>query len=382
MGHRRDAVALAAATAALAIADDGTACPPPRAVRRGARRADVRDHGRRLRGRRRAARDAAAAATRSAGSSWCRRFSLGVSGIARGWYVRGSTPTRARRRRPAAAVGRQLDWVFGFPPLITVLLLLLFPDGRLPSRRWRPVGWAVGATLACWRSASPSSPEPSTTSRASRTRSGSGSRWAGPSTRSRRRASRADRRRRRLGRGAGGSLPALARRRAPAAEVDGPAASLVVVAWLANSLLDQLFGSTAPSSSRSSCSPSRPAVDGGDPPLPPLRHRGGSQPHARLRRADRRSRRRPTSGVVLLLGLDARPVGRRGRRSRRSRSPRSSSPPARASRTGRPPVLPRALRRRPHARGVQRPAARRGRPRRGARPSSGRGRATPYSPPT
>ena len=42
-------------------------------------------------------------------------------------------------------------WVLGFGPALT-LLFLLFPNGRLPSRRWRPVGWlAVAAmvTLGC-----------------------------------------------------------------------------------------------------------------------------------------------------------------------------------------------------------------------------------------
>jgi hypothetical protein len=34
--------------------------------------------------------------------------------------------------------------VFG----LSVFLLLLFPDGRLPSRRWRPVAWFMGAALA------------------------------------------------------------------------------------------------------------------------------------------------------------------------------------------------------------------------------------------
>lgn len=42
-------------------------------------------------------------------------------------------------------------WVLGFGPALT-FLFLLFPNGRLPSRRWRPVGWlAVAAmvTLGC-----------------------------------------------------------------------------------------------------------------------------------------------------------------------------------------------------------------------------------------
>jgi hypothetical protein len=34
--------------------------------------------------------------------------------------------------------------VFG----LSAFLLLLFPDGRLPSRRWRPVAWFMGAALA------------------------------------------------------------------------------------------------------------------------------------------------------------------------------------------------------------------------------------------
>ncbi|GAA4700079.1 sensor histidine kinase [Phytohabitans rumicis] len=44
-----------------------------------------------------------------------------------------------------------LAWAYqwsGWPPLgLTVLALLLFPDGRLPSRRWRPLAWLIaGAT--------------------------------------------------------------------------------------------------------------------------------------------------------------------------------------------------------------------------------------------
>ena len=31
-----------------------------------------------------------------------------------------------------------------------MFVVLLFPTGHLPSRRWRPVAWAAGAGLAGW----------------------------------------------------------------------------------------------------------------------------------------------------------------------------------------------------------------------------------------
>jgi hypothetical protein len=47
--------------------------------------------------------------------------------------------------------GHEVNWLvvvvqMGWAPLFT-FLLLLFPDGRLPSRRWRPVAWATGLVL-------------------------------------------------------------------------------------------------------------------------------------------------------------------------------------------------------------------------------------------
>ena len=49
---------------------------------------------------------------------------------------------------PAAVVAlSQWLWV---PPvgLLSIYLILLFPDGRLPSRRWRPLAWFSGAVMA------------------------------------------------------------------------------------------------------------------------------------------------------------------------------------------------------------------------------------------
>ncbi len=46
----------------------------------------------------------------------------------------------------AAAWAGTWVWMAGIGPAAT-FLLLLFPDGRLPSRRWRPVAWLAGSAL-------------------------------------------------------------------------------------------------------------------------------------------------------------------------------------------------------------------------------------------
>jgi uncharacterized membrane protein YidH (DUF202 family) len=47
-------------------------------------------------------------------------------------------------------LGDWLGWVWLLGLGLCVFVVLLFPAGSLPSRRWRPVAWAAGAGLAGW----------------------------------------------------------------------------------------------------------------------------------------------------------------------------------------------------------------------------------------
>ncbi len=49
---------------------------------------------------------------------------------------------------PSATVGALTQWMW-VPPvgLLGIYMILLFPDGKLPSRRWRPLAWFSGALM-------------------------------------------------------------------------------------------------------------------------------------------------------------------------------------------------------------------------------------------
>jgi len=48
------------------------------------------------------------------------------------------------------ALSQWMGWIWLLGIGLTVFVVLLFPTGALPSRRWRPVAWATAAGLAGW----------------------------------------------------------------------------------------------------------------------------------------------------------------------------------------------------------------------------------------
>jgi hypothetical protein len=75
-------------------------------------------------------------------------LALGLTGLAHGWYVHAYYAAPGAEPPPLALLWvANTIWVWGFVPVMTALLLL-FPDGRLPSRRWWPAGVLTGSALA------------------------------------------------------------------------------------------------------------------------------------------------------------------------------------------------------------------------------------------
>jgi hypothetical protein len=69
-----------------------------------------------------------------------------VTGLPNGAYVVVMYATHGREQLARLPVTWITGWCFWVPALLTFLfLVLLYPTGRLVSRRWRPVAWAAGA---------------------------------------------------------------------------------------------------------------------------------------------------------------------------------------------------------------------------------------------
>ena len=78
---------------------------------------------------------------------------IGVS-IATSTFVEQYTVYGLATARGSVPAARQVGTLAGAAAVLTVILLLflilLFPDGRLPSRRWSPVAWALFLVTAGW----------------------------------------------------------------------------------------------------------------------------------------------------------------------------------------------------------------------------------------
>jgi MFS family permease len=72
---------------------------------------------------------------------------LSASGLA---YAAGAFSLLLAHFHRTFTLANWLGWLFLLAIGLCVFVVLLFPTGHLPSRRWRPVAWGAGAGLAGW----------------------------------------------------------------------------------------------------------------------------------------------------------------------------------------------------------------------------------------
>lgn len=70
-------------------------------------------------------------------------LSLGANGFLR-VYAEYTLLYRPGALPGGLAIAWVSTWIWAFIYPILPFVLLLFPDGRLPSRRWRPFAWIIG----------------------------------------------------------------------------------------------------------------------------------------------------------------------------------------------------------------------------------------------